>query len=493
MLQPKSAGSRLLYPFTFGPDFADCLALLTASAWRRVPRDEAPHGYVEVLQQEAAELLFDKGAYLVPGTGIQNTFGNSNDVVFGGEVLGRVSFPSFKTPLELFLSPDGAGVLSLGFAHQGRELSCLGIAGLNYRLAQQYPKKSARILRRTGKDTPPDELNAWELVQAWLRPIQGRFAGIQERFGAFTVVVCDETVDFGDEATLREGGQLVSRLSRVEEIDHAPTAFAETRLLLNNRHLSEFTVQGGAELISEQFDGGGFDAQRYYSAMNRHFVPYLLALLQRGILLGIRPAVVATASISVQSRRPQVLALRDQLIGFRGRAQLPVISSRETISRQYRLARQVMEVAEIDQHMQDALEALEASDASRQTVDILHETHKGHEETQRIELLIVVVYATELAHVIGDGITIIPKLVYVEGASLGTLVIALLLLGFEKKVARFRTALLFGWVTLVLILGMTFSLIGHSEGEPAKKEAAQPSAAAGVDSGEKRSVQSEPK
>ena len=442
----------------------------------------------------------------------QSRFGNAVEVERAGkggtwQSLGRMTA---DPGCEMYFSPMGAGVLSFGFRIEvdgeggegGSDGQMAQVLEMCYRLAQEHKSKWATIRREKGRRPEEERVSLKELAEEWLEPLgKDYWRPMQQRMLAYSVVVFDGDVDFLEESWREKTGAFARGLSRVEELRHARTGERGGSMVVDSRHWSHVSEQGAAHLLAEQFKGAGFDPQRAHSALHRHSVPYLMALMQRGLLLRVRGDSVDSI-LKSPGARVRVKELRKELMELSAVAMLPVISGRESISRQYELAQEALQVERLQTPLLKSLAALEAEAAAGEQTRVLtaqkrslREIAKLQRNTEFVEVLLLVVYAVELANAFNEGLhgrmSWWVSLAYLGGAALLTYVVGVGLLLREESVGkegkagaerrrkherlkRWKRGLLSVVVLAVVIIGGILSWLAHRDegGGPGQAKAA---------------------
>ena len=467
----REVHTRFLYPFLFARGEAAAVAarLQTLEApikgdqrpvWQPVrqlkAQDEAGTADQRAASGAAAlytdELLCPVREFLFPRPGadgcrylqadpqlVQSWFHNRvlvrhRDAVLFSALLDRPQ-------IEVFLSPYGAGLLSLALCtprpRDADDITLEEVKHFNYRLAQlrrpgtvptlsiphpwDTPESRAKAGDRVAPPPAPDAplgarlgvagggFTLVELAGFLLGPVVGRlgFAPTQEQFSVYTVVRFDRQVDFADPEARGRLGPLLAGLAQVEEPAHAGALPGEP-LDVPNRvmNASQWVAAGSmglAHLVADQHTPpSGFDEQRVPQYRDKYFIPYLLALLQRLTLQrGVEDAARAVRSPE-HRKREDFRRLHGDLLDFAVAGHFTEVSSRHAINGFYRLAQQGLGV---DRALGIVTQAVQSQEA-RQIADDLSANVRTVSQVQRkvewLEVFFVSFYATELANLIAE-------------------------------------------------------------------------------------------
>lgn len=401
----KELQTRFLYPFFFD---RQCVkeateALLNESVglnlgtldsvWLRP--DQRYHLYEDELLQHVADFLFGDPAlagcgYLVISDLANNAwFGNIEVELATGKRIGVRLVAGIR--IEIFLSPQGIGVLSLALAPEQDELSLDEVTNFNYLLGQ-FRRRQVAVLR---KKHPQDDPNTWERIPAEKRSqipaVPAAEAPLAERLGApggafnlnefieqllsplkqfnfgadrdepseyqkelcvYTVARFGSEADFADPAVRDSLAMFLAALAQVEEPGHAgalPGTVNVPNEVLNRRHWAAAGLLGSAHLVSDQTAPEteirvAFDEQRLPVVRDKYFIPYLIAMLQR---LSLNRAIDAAADYvagNTEQDTGQLARLRQHLNTFGVRGHFTQISSRHALHRFYLISREGLDV-----------------------------------------------------------------------------------------------------------------------------------------------------
>jgi hypothetical protein len=313
--------------------------------------------------------------------------------------------------IEVFLSPQGVGVLSVTLVPKKKNLPPEEAADFNYHLAQfrrhdlgclrrPNPKDNPAIWQRMSdadragtRDSPPDKapllqrlgvLGGWfdlnELVHVLLEPLKEQLGrhDVQDELMVYTVARFGPGADFAEEQVRDRLAPLLSGLAQVEEARHSgsrPGEVTTANLLLNRRHWAAAGLLGSAHLIADQppekgEDGQdkevGFNAQKMNVIRDKYFIPFLVALLRR---LGLNRAI-EEASNRLQkggeAEEEKLLeSLRADQLKFALRGRFAQISCRQALHRYYQVAQKGLDVHDA---WESASQALADLDAKRHAV-----------------------------------------------------------------------------------------------------------------------------
>jgi hypothetical protein len=352
---------------------------------------------------------------------------------------------------EVFLAPQGLGVLALTLVPQPEELTPELVMDFNYLGAGRFPgvhllltmphpsedkaRWSALTEGERLKIKPAPALDApigeragvaggrytlGELAAYLLEPLCGAATNdapaspaLTDTPCVYTVVRCSHQVDFGREESRAELGPLVSALAQVEEPLHAgavPGHVDIPHAFLNRKHWAASSQMGSAHIVADQPpDETGhapeFNHERVGRVLNKYFVPYLAALFQRLMLqraLHEAARVLAPAAIDAGAV-PPLEQLRGSMLRFAVSGHFTQVSTRHAVHRYYQLAREALDVEVLWREVRQAIADLDAhrrsSEGSRLSAS-MDQSLKAMVRMQRaihsIEAFVVSVYAVHL-------------------------------------------------------------------------------------------------
>lgn len=335
-------------------------------------------GYFRVPDQ-TADFWFKRGGILAKEGGGESRDGRPTEFPL------RLADPG----IELFLSPHGAGVLSVAF--EPKEIGdLLFLREFNYRLSQVRdftayrfglplgernpnppPNADAPLAQRLGQAGGSFTLIEW--AEFLLEPLQALgYRRVQEQFSVYSATGFDASVVFTDAAVQAELRPYLAALAHVEEYDH-PGSLDIAGQMLNPRHWTAVGSLGAAHLVANQ--GLEFDKQRLPVVLHKYFVGYLLALLQRTTLLRIledaRTAITDLAACDGELVKNQsqlverVRSLNSHTLAFTVNGFFTEASSREAHNQCYALAQQGLRVRESFATLRRALHDAEIMDNDR--------------------------------------------------------------------------------------------------------------------------------
>ena len=423
------------------------------------PGDRGGCGYLRV-PAETADLWFKRGGtFLKPG---------------GGQGSANATCPpsrpdAFEVTLaapgiELFISPHGAGVLSLAFEFEasqpgGHDLMVL--RDLGYRLSQLRPYTSFAFQLPHGErnPNPPPASDAplgerlgqaggafrlAELVDFLLAPLKplGHRA-MQEQFSVFSVTRFGLEADFSDPAVRESLHPFLAALAHLEECAH-PGSLATPEQVLNPRHWAAASSLAAVHLVADQDPPHPYDEQRVPTVLHKYFVPYLVTLLQRIALQRLlgeaRTALVGSDSVGIASAgadpgavdlgnpgaglATRLRELNGQALAFTVNGCFTEVSAREAHNQYYELVQTGLRVRDSFGTVQQALRDAEAMENDRFQGDTLNKigtvadklealvAEAGHNarlvahvqsKVEWLEVFFVSYYFTALMYYVGHG------------------------------------------------------------------------------------------
>jgi len=431
---------------------------------RRVWSDcaEPPPLYLQELHHEVASHLFGTE----PGCG---RYLRSEDATVGAW-LKKTASATHRSGLnahigwvpglwiELFLSPYGAGVLSLSMeAHwpeaEDEAADRFRTMAFNYRIAQMrpgttpeivtpHPKDDPKLACKIGPDTPPppkpdaafeDRLGALgghvtlpEICDYVLSPLKNRFGMLraQEQFSVYTVLKFDAGADFRAVAEDDPLRAFLAGMAQVEEAGHAGTSSSVVEsAVLNTKHLVAASCLGLVHAVADQpprADGEvcGFNAGRVPTVREKYFSPFLFAYLQRLALARFREEAARLVDSNNPLRKnqagdreftPKFALLRQQLLAFAVSGHTAETSPRQVVNYYYALAQRALGVRQALETLRRAVEDMALDQASKSAAE---EARKQGEslrimvsmqtKVEWIEIFIISFYATELTRTVAE-------------------------------------------------------------------------------------------
>jgi hypothetical protein len=419
MPTPVRLRTRFLFPFSLQQPGLDevCAALDELSVpdrkgsptavWEAA---SAPLLYTDELVDTVARSLFSgSGAggyrYRKLSEKVKNAWLQGAEVVFPG-AEDRALPLAGDVQVELFVSHYGVGVLSITLEPGQRQLGVEEYLRFNYRLAQSPPRQEefdssegdaatharqvrarrAGCLRRQkheGDDDrkpvdarfgkPGNEFHLADLVLMVLHPFSTcGLRVMQGLFSVYTICLFGDDVDLQTPEVRDEISPIVSALAQIEEPGHAgaimglPTV-AST--ILNRRHWAGAGLLGAAHVVADQPDGHPFNEQRVARVEDKYFIPYLLAFVQRLVLMRVHGAAVGLATAPGDAAADQLASLYHSLLEFCLEGNYPQVSTREALHRYYLLCREAQGVPAALSEVRQAIADIDA----RQTLIRAHD------------------------------------------------------------------------------------------------------------------------
>jgi hypothetical protein len=342
---------------------------------------------------------------------------------FSGAILDDLKLPlrlGGDAAVEVFLSPEGVGVLSITLAPAKQELSLTEASAFNYRLAQfrrhdvgrlrlPHPQQNAAAWERMTEEqkaripaAPPNDaelparlgvpggsFNLDELLRFLLAPIFRDFDGhrVQDELVVYTTARLGPDADFADQAVCDRLAPFLSGLAQVEEPSHSgsrPSEVTTANTMLNRRHWAAVGLLGSAHLISDQPGGAAFNDQKLPVIRDKYFVTFLLALLHR---LGLN-RTIAEANARLQSghaaEEDKVLeGLRTDQLKFAVRGRFAQVSCRQALHRYYRLAQEGLDVQDAWDSVRAALADLDAKRHAERQQQIGRDTTQSLQKAEQ--------------------------------------------------------------------------------------------------------------
>ncbi|MGB9177920.1 MAG: hypothetical protein WCB68_01640 [Pyrinomonadaceae bacterium] len=301
------------------------------------------------------------------------------------------------------------------------------------------PDGSEPLLKRLGK--PGASFALKELIdELLLNPLAAlNITPCQNQLSIYTVARFDSSVDFEKRAVRDALATFLSGMAQVEEPDHAGSLTGTVSVrneVLNRCHWAGIGLLGAAHLISDQSPPEhSFNAQRMSRLLLKYFMPHLVALLQRTTLNFISSDATKLVRHSQREIAKKPVELRHDLLKFAVEGYFTEVSTREVIQLYYRMTQKSLGVRNILDHVRRAVSDIEAKQRADRNAQMADETRQAlvkqveqtrimseslnatkgvqeqmsvnletmariQEKVERIEIFIIIVYASELAHLV---------------------------------------------------------------------------------------------
>jgi hypothetical protein len=289
--------------------------------------------------------------------------------------------------VELFLSPQGVGVLSLALTPGRGPFTLDQAKRFNYQIAQFRRRETVYFRKRHPKDDPKWQekipANAWgsikdapandapltarfdgpggrfsvqELIDEFLRPLASDgfdLRGLQDELDVYTVARFGPEINL-DRLDVRDRlAPFLGALTQVEEVGHAgglSGSVGAANVILNRRHWAAVGQLGAAHLVIDQpadVEGEAepaFNENRVRQMRDKYFIPYLMALLQRLVLHRAIRDAGRLGEASEEEAADGLARLRAGLLDFAVRGHFTQVSVREALHRYYQTARMGLDV-----------------------------------------------------------------------------------------------------------------------------------------------------
>ncbi|OUD12893.1 hypothetical protein [Thioflexithrix psekupsensis] len=379
-----SFNTRFLYSFFFEPDIEKQKeALINASFGKHQvwelgkPKDF----YKQEFLEEATDFIFTEGQYFILNHVLNDQWLNELEVTLNGKPLFKAK-ASPHDKIELFLSPQGIGVLSIPL--QADNVSDFdAIKRFNYQLSQApyktpslslphneknpnpIPDKNSELIARLGKAG-----GKWTLVELrnyLLQPLQsfGLKTAVREQFSVYSVLrfkemdLSNPKVDLSNPEKQAELRPLLAGLAHLEESKHAGSIDVEQKLL-NTHHWCAVGTLAAVHFVADQGEDVAFNNQRVPIVFDKYFIVYLTALMQRLVLRHILMQANRCPHSNKNHSAKDLQALHDLLLTFMIKGYFTEISSREVINQYYILMRKALRIEEAFNTLQRALHDIDA-------------------------------------------------------------------------------------------------------------------------------------
>jgi hypothetical protein len=268
--------------------------------------------------------------------------------------------------VELFLSDYGAGVLSLAFSPKPARVNCETALAFNYRLSQLRAATESGLRAAAAQAEEGFTLSSL-IEEQMLAPLKAfGLERAREQFSVYTVVRFGEEVDLGSEETRRQLAPFLSALAQVEEPTHAgapPGVVSVPNALLNRRHWAAASVLGSAHIVADQPPPEHpFNSARVPRLLMKYFVPYQVSLLQK---MTLHRVMRDASAIVASGDNGRVEELREELLRFAVNGHFTEVSGREAVHRYYRLCQEGLGVRDFLEDARRALSDLEAKHTTK--------------------------------------------------------------------------------------------------------------------------------
>ncbi len=338
--------------------------------------------------------------------------------------------------IELFVDPRGCGVLSVSLkpASQDAPLSLAAIKTLNYSLCQDgSSRNAARIRKATGQGYGDYVLKdlCLELLSCFTPDNTGfRLLHPQAPLMPYTVVRFGQHLAFS--SITRPTGvppedDLAAQASLLAQVDEAahplPTAEDHGAVVraYHTDELAAASCMGAAFFVSDT--GTQFDSLKFYSRLDKYFLGFLAALMQKMRLRALAEEAAIVAKLQPGPERiGRLEALRNSMLENLAAGDLIEISVRDAVNRFLLQCQQALRVPESLGLVKSAIADLDSSlQASRQsdslgelgkTQSALHELGEKQGEVMErlastqnkvewIEIFVISFYSGELVEMLG--------------------------------------------------------------------------------------------
>lgn len=428
--------TRYLLPFFH--DFSTCdelaqvlLELRFATAKGEKPvwqRAQVADLYRNEVLPEVTAFLFGQGAdepryYRVNPELSSHWFGQGVEIHYGRERVRRVALESHAA-IELFILPAGVGLLSIALRYEQGELDTDALKIVNYRLAQWLPAKIANlVIPHSGHPNakPPPAANAPlnerlgraggafnlpELCGFLLGPLKlGERGRPQPQFSIYSALRIQPPQRFIDPATQVQWRPLLSALTHLEEENH-PGSLRLNENVLNAHHWAAVGTLGSAHLLTDQPGELGFNEQRQTLCFIKYFIPYLVAKVQRLILLRTlqRGAEILATVTDQREQALRFQSLHGDILRFSLHGHFAEVSSREVLNQYYQLSRTGLRVEKTFETLRRALHDADMKSESEHQSKTLREMHTMQSKLEWLEVFFASYYAGALAYYVSSGL-----------------------------------------------------------------------------------------
>ncbi|MEO6741855.1 MAG: hypothetical protein ABIP20_16540 [Chthoniobacteraceae bacterium] len=536
--------TRFLWPFYFALGTHQAVAtalqshIFTTRKGRLVPMWEpegsASHAYRDELLPHARDWLHAAGdgrgcITLGLAAVVEDACFADIDLLLDEQGAKISCGPANGAGVELFLTPQGVGVLSITLAPGSFPLSAADAQAFNYRLAQ-FQRHTARLRKRHPHDDParwaeiPKDRRTeimratppLDAEQSGTLPIAERlgcpgthftlheFAGHalrplhekpefewyepQQEMAVYTVGRLGKEFDFGDAASRAALAPLISALAQVEEPTHAGAGLGTlsiTARVLNRKHWAAACLLGSAHLVADQpaepgEDEFAFNEQRLRIVRDKYFVPYLLAMIQRWVLNRFAGIAAGIVRNKVASRMAEFESLRQSMLEFGVGGQFSQVSVRQALHHAYVLYREGLGLDEAGATVRTAIGEISsfyaerhAAQSVRQQAEIAASSDRSlkmiaHVQgmVEYIEIFLVSVYAGHLCHMIVPESVFASHLWVAVAAAVGAVVTSRIVLHDAREK---RCVILFALIGVLVATGM-LATTGHLEWSKSKKQ-----------------------
>ncbi|MBV9209830.1 MAG: hypothetical protein JOZ52_04340, partial [Acidobacteria bacterium] len=229
------------------------------------------------------------------------------------------------------------------------------------------PTQDAPLHERLGKRGASFTLS--ELIEGQLlSPLQKfDWRKVQNQLSLYTVVRFGAEADFEKEQVRDQLAPLLSGLAQIEEPTHAGAragTVSVTNAILNRRHWAGVGILGAAHIVADQPQSDlPFNAERVSRVMQKYFISYLVALLQRTSLHRTIDEATRFVLSPGKDGITGLIQLREHLLEFAVDGYFIETSSREAIHRYYRMTQEGLDVRNAFDDVRQAILDIEARQA----------------------------------------------------------------------------------------------------------------------------------
>lgn len=401
-LEVTDFATRFLLPFRFRSDRTSAIRdTLAAAGWLPHPphtdyrADYLPQFLDTYFGSEGAWQLFQRDlatSQKKPGQNINVVYRRTSDC---NVERARLVHGDGRS-IELFLGPNCGGVVSIALCpRDSRKTSLTAVKSFNYALSQDVGSKTAARVRKAEGQGYGDVVLK-DLLLEFLSPL-GSGGGF-ELIHPSAQLIPYTVVRFGSENRITslsppEGvmpqDDLAAQASVLAQVDEAlhPLPISDDRgALVRVFHMDELAAvscSGAAFCITDV--GTEFDPKKLHSRLDKYFLCFLAAILQKMRLRALAEEAAATVRAENETaRRQQLESLRSGMLDVIARGDFVEISARDSVNRFLSLCQQALRVPESLNLLKSAIADLDTSIQASQQSDSLRQLNSTQEALQRL-------------------------------------------------------------------------------------------------------------
>jgi hypothetical protein len=309
-----------------------------------------------------------------------------------------------KSGIELWLSPYGIGIMSIGLATRDES----AMAGPD---AQNLNYLAADL--REGRKLFLGDFDVWKTCRGLLAPLDDPIPIRAIHSDCATMYMAGRFpagVDFDDRETTSDLLPLLSALAQVEESAHPGAARGVCNVpcaRLTRLKWAAVGQMGTAVLLADQPEherGHDFNDERIQRVMFTHFRACLISLFHRYTVQYLQEALANTvrSDDNILAHDKEVGEVRRDVLAFSASANLSSVSTRDEPNRYYQLALEGYRVREAFALLDTAVEGLNALQIAMAQLAMQRSQVAMQRNVEWIEVFLVGYYALAATFYLGE-------------------------------------------------------------------------------------------